>query len=78
MSPAGHRRFFQGTTEMEQCVYNGGVPAGFPHRGGVGMQDRRCQKCGGAGQIQVKTIKGLEYPQRCPCCNGRGYGYATK
>ena len=37
-----------------------------------------CQTCNGEGKLRLKTAKGLEYDARCPACNGRRYGYATK
>lgn len=43
-----------------------------------GEQDKLCRTCGGTKKIKVRTVKGIERRVRCPCCNGRGYGYATK
>ncbi len=40
-------------------------------------QGKICRTCGGTGKLQLKTSKGIE-KIFCPCCNGRGYGYATK
>lgn len=43
---------------------------------------KRCETCRGTGElkVEIKTAKGVTLTERrrCPACNGRAYGYATK
>lgn len=47
----------------------------------AGQTASQCAECKGTREVtvEIKTDKGvLVHKERCPACNGRGYGYATK